>query len=611
MESTFADIAHDIRVLSLTMTTQAGSGHPTSCLSCAEILAVLFGRFFTYDPSLPQNPYNDRFILSKGHAAPALYSIYALSHWIPKEEVLSLRQKDSRLEGHPTRRLPFIDVATGSLGQGIALGMGEYIGLQDFSPMPHVCVLLGDGELAEGSVWEAFALAPTMKAETLIAIIDLNSLGQSGPSLYDHNPNLLKTRVESFGWKAQVVDGHDVQALERAFELAFTTKGPHVLIANTHKGKGVSFLEDNVSWHGKALSKEELARALEELGPERNAEITVAKPKEDGMLSDRIRQHSFALCPEYSQEVANKVGFGQAVETIVKEDKNALILDADVKNSTMTLAAFQAAPSQSIEVSIAEQTMVGIATGAQAVGKQVILSTFASFLTRAFDQLRMAALSESRFVINGSYCGSSIGKDGSSQMGLEDIAMMRSLPNVTILYPSDVYSAYALTIEAYNHPTMTYLRTTREPTPILYTQATRFPIGGSHLHSPTDSDVVTIIAAGVTLFEALEAQRSLRDQGISVRVIDLYSIRPLDERTLVSSLAQTSGNVVVVEDHYQEGGIGEALFSFCAANSIAIKARHLAVTGICHSATFREELEINGIDANAIENATKQLLGRA
>lgn len=599
-------VATQIRRLSLQMTTKAGSGHATSSLSCAEIMAVLFSAVLHYDPSLPANIYNDRFILSKGHAAPVLYATYALCGWIPMRELDTLRQKDSRLEGHPTRLLPYVDVATGSLGQGLANGLGMAWGLQDISPSPMVYVLMGDGELAEGSVWEAFASATSLGLTRVCAIIDLNGMGQSGPSLFSNNSGLLSKRIEGFGWKTHVVDGHDVQALQVVLGMVSETPGPHAVICSTIKGKGVSFLEGKEGWHGKALSEVDLAKALDELGNPPYESIRVQKPLRSSTV-DRVKVGTSSLPPSFLGLTATKKAFGMALADASAEFSDIVTLDGDVKNSTHTDLVLQRTPRQLIELSIAEGTAVGMATGLDVVGKRAVVSLFGAFLTRAFDQLRMAALSGRTFLINGSYAGVSIGKDGGSQMGLEDIAMMRTLPGCSVLYPCDAYSTYQLTRAAFNNPGMTYLRTTREATPLVYTQMTQFPIGGSHVHGPADQDKVTIVAAGITLHEALKAQGELRTQGILARVIDLYSIKPLDTQTLLQSLHITSGRLVVVEDHRPEGGIADAIRS--ALDGTALNIKHLAVRGIPHSATWQEELSLHELDASAIVRATKSLLG--
>lgn len=587
------------------MTTEAQSGHLTSALSCVDILTVLFGSILRYDPNLPQNIYNDRFILSKGHAAPALYATYAACGWLPEKELLTLRTKTSRLEGHPTKELPMIDVATGSLGQGLAVGLGMALGTTGLDPAPMVYVLMGDGELAEGSVWEALASATALNISRVCAIVDLNGMGQSGPSLYAGNLELLSRRLESFGWRTHTVDGHDTDALKVVLGLVTESPGPHAVICTTIKGKGVSFIENKEGWHGKPLTQVQMKQALDEIGNAPFSRLSVKKPMRTGTL-DRPKIPTDPLPPSFLATTATRQAFGMAVADLAIQYPDILALDGDVKNSTKLELMLQRTPRQLIELSIAESTMVGMAVGLDTVGKRPLVSTFAAFLSRCYDQLRMAGINKSTLVVNGSHAGVSIGKDGASQMGLEDIALMRNLPGCSVLYPSDAYCAYQLTRDAFNQPGITYLRTTRETTPILYSQTTKFPVGGCHLHGPSDQDKATIIAAGITLFEALKAQSALREQGIMTRVIDLYSVRPLDRDTVLNSVKQTSGRLVIVEDHHPEGGLGEAVLS--ALVNLPTNVVHLAVKGVPHSATTEEQLALHGIDAAGIEQAVKQLV---
>ncbi|PWU22669.1 transketolase [Candidatus Cerribacteria bacterium 'Amazon FNV 2010 28 9'] len=602
----FSQAAIEMRRRIITMTSKAGSGHMTSSLSCVELLIVLFSQFIHYDPIFPNNIFNDRFILSKGHAAPALYALYSLAGWIHEDELESLRERGSRLEGHPTRRLPFIDVATGSLGQGLAVGIGEAIGLQRLDPQPHVFVMLGDGEMAEGSVWEAMAVGAKHDVSNIVAIVDCNRLGQSGESIIGSEIETLAKRTESFGWKTKVIDGHDLIAIDEALKGATSSPGPHMILAKTIKGKGYPLSEDKEGWHAKVLNTEELAKALEHLGAAQNIHLQVQKPQRHVPISRKpssLRVYS----PAFQNPTATKMAFGKAVESIVSQDRDCMVIDGDVKNSTMTQGAFVSYPAQAIESYIVEQTMMGMATGLDVVGKTVIVSTFAAFLTRAFDQLRMAALSSRRIIVNGSYAGVSIGKDGASQMGLEDIAMMRTLPESVVVYPSDAYSAYALLHELYSLDTLSYIRTTREPTPLLYGPLAKFPLGGSHIHGASDADQVTIIAAGITLFEALKAQQELSSQGVAIRVIDAYSIKPLDCETISLSVHQTHGRVIVVEDHRQQGGLGEAVLSGIAGDG-QVFFKHLCVHGIPGSAAPQEELQEHHIDVEAIVRAVRGMV---
>lgn len=603
--SNATSIAQAIRYLSLEMTTLAGSGHPTSCLSIAEILAVFFSDVYTFDPGSPHNLYNDRFILSKGHAAPALYAAYALSGFIPRSELSTLRKKNSRLEGHPTRELPFVDVATGSLGQGLAVGVGMAQALKDLPEAPYVYVLLGDGELAEGSNWEAFALASHYKLKKIVGIVDLNNLGQTGPSLYAQDAYKLKARATSFGWHAHIVDGHDTSALKSVFEIVKNLNGPHLVICQTIKGKGVPFLEGKPGWHGKALNQEQLAQVFETIKLQSDISIHVKKPLRFAFMP-QVNFGKTTLPPIFSKNMATKYASSLAIADAVRDHPDVVCIDADVQNSTHLDMAFTQEPNQCTQAYIAEGAMVGMATGMDVVGKRVIISTFSAFLTRAFDQLRMTAISRRSLVIHGSYAGVSVGRDGASQMGLEDIAMMRTLPGMIVVIASDAYSAYSLTRNCIRQKSLAYIRTAREPTSVLYTQTTLFPIGGSHLHSAGDQDVVTIVSAGITVYEALLAQQNLKIQGILVRVVDLYSIKPLDVVTLKMCAKQTKGKFVVVEDHRLEGGVGEAVRN--ALNGEKIDLRHLGVVGIPHSQSPQEALHMHQIDALAIETAVKELL---
>lgn len=518
---------------------------------------------------------------------------------------MTLRTKTSRLEGHPTKELPFIDAATGSLGQGLAMGLGMALGTAELDPAPMVFVLMGDAELSEGSVWEALGSATQLNINNVCAIIDFNSMGQSGPSLYAGNLELLTRRLESFGWRTHTVDGHDTKALSVVLGLTIETEGPHAVICTTTKGKGVSIIENKEGWHGKVLSQTQMKQALDELGDPSFTKLNVKKPMRTGIVTkDKIPTDS--LPPSFLATTATRQAFGMAMTDLAIQYPDILGLDGDVKNSTRLDLMRERTPRQLIELSIAESTMIGMASGLDSVGKRPLVSTFAAFLTRCFDQLRLSSISRSTFVVNGSHSGVSIGQDGASQMGLEDIALMRNLPGCTVLYPSDAYCAYLLTRDAFNQPGITYLRTTREPTPIIYNQTSKFPIGGSHLHGPSDQDKVTIVAAGITVFEALKAQSALREQGIMTRVIDLYSIRPIDRETLISSVKQTMGNLVIAEDHHPEGGIGEAVLSALA--NLPINVVHLAVSGVPHSATPEEQLATYGLDEHGIEQAAKQLL---
>ena len=598
-------VATHIRRLSLQMTTKSQSGYPASSLSCADILAVLFGEVLTYDPAVPQNLYNDRFILSKGHAAPALYATYALLGWIPMRELDTYGQKDSRLEGHTTRSLPYIDVATGSLGLGIANGLGMSVGLTGLDPVPMTYVLVGDGELSQGSVWEALALATNLGITRICVIVDVNGLGQSGSSLFAGNTPTLSRRFESFGWKTHVADGHDLQSLSVVLGMVTETDGPHVVLCSTTKGKGVSFMEGKEDWHSRVLSPTELTQALEELGNPARAAFAVKKPLRT-LLHDPTPVQQTTIQSTFLGLTSTKKAFSEALAQVCMQSPDLLVLDADTKNSTAIDIVQVKTPRQFLELSISQGSMVGIATGLNVVGKKAVVSTYAAYLSRSFDQLRMNSLSQRSVLVHGSHAGVSSGADGASAMGLQDISMMRGLQDSIVLSPSDAYSAFWLTKLALNQLGTVYIRTTPQDVSLLYSQTTQFPLGGSHVHAPSDQDKVTIITAGITLFEALAAQNELRAQGILVRVIDLYSIKPIDVATLGQAAQITKGNIVVVEDHHPEGGIGDAVRT--ALDGLPIRLKHLAVRGIPHSAQPQEELSIHHIDAASIVNAVKEIM---
>ena len=603
--------AATLRIESVRATTEAGSGHPSSCCSAADIVAALFFAVMRYDPKNPRHPNRDRFILSKGHAAPLLYAAWAEAGLFEKADLLKLRTLGSDLEGHPTPRLPFVDVATGSLGQGLPAGVGMALNAKRLDRSGYrTYVLMGDGESVEGSVWEAAEVARHEGLDNLCAIVDVNRLGQSGPTMLQHDMDGYRARWAGFGWHAIVVDGHDPAALLASFdEAARTTGRPTVLLARTLKGKGISFVEDRPDWHGKALKKgEELDKALAELS-KGLTENAIAPQISRPTGPDAAPPAATPMAPpayKPTDAVATREAFGAALAAL--GDANPLVvgLDADVKNSTFTELFGKRFPDRFFQNFIAEQNMVGAAVGLAACGRIPFAATFACFLTRAYDFIRMAAISHANVKLMGSHAGVSIGEDGPSQMGLEDLAMMAAQPGMVVLYPSDAVSAYKLVEAAAVHRGPVYIRTGRPKAPILYGNDEQFTIGGSRVLRQSASDQLTIVAAGVTLFEALKAYDTLKAAGIPVRVIDLYSIVPIDRATLVDSARATQGRILTVEDHYAHGGLGSAVLA--ALGSEGVRVHMLAVREIPHSGKPDELLDRFGIGARAIVETAKRLL---
>jgi transketolase len=725
------ELAKLIRSHILISTTEAGSGHPSSSLSATDIMAVLFfGRrspgalaegeaFFYADLENPANPNNDRLIFSKGHASPLFYSLYAVAgqssfaeatadesaqghkseliRAFNPEELLSLRKFGSRFEGHPTLEFPYTEVPTGSLGQGLSVGVGMALNAKAEKLSYNTFVLLGDSEVAEGSIWEAMDSAAHYKLNNLIAILDCNRLGQRGETMFGHRTEVYEAKAKAFGWETVVIDGHDMEEVEQALYWATTinfksqiannkqiqnpkfqnpsAEKPRMIIAKTLKGKGVSFIEDKDGWHGKALSKDELAKALVEIGavdktligevlkPETpttpSASQTPLLEKEGNVssaakasyfaeatkdkLEDKPQEHQQARgashpdkgeypaergegvgvlnFTDYStdKKVATRKAFGNALINIAEMFPNMVVLDAEVSNSTFTEFFKKKYPERFYEMYIAEQNMVGVATGLDKRGKLVFASTFAAFYARAFDQVRMSQYAMSNIKFVQSHAGVSIGEDGASQMALEDLAMFRTIQGISILYPSDAVSAEKITYEAAKHKGSVYIRNTRMEATIIYSPKEEFPIGGSKTLKTSDTDVATVIGAGVTLHEALKAYKELQKENINIRVIDLYSIKPLDIETLKKAAAETK-NIIVVEDHYLEGGIYEAVASALFNPSPLLRAlptaieentqhpnrlRSLAVKKMPRSGKPEELLAYEEIDKDAIVRAVK------
>lgn len=590
------DIARRLRRLAIEMTTAAGSGHPTSCLSCADIMAALFFREMRWDPSDPAARNVDRFILSKGHAAPILWAALSEAHAI-SEDLMSLRRIDSTLEGHPTPSNPWIKVATGSLGQGLPAANGIALASRLDGIDARVYCLMGDGECSEGSVWEAAQFASLNQLTNLVAIVDVNGLGQSDPAPYRQDTSVFARRFAAFGWRTVEIDGHDMAAIFDSLHQA-ANGGPVAIIARTEKGKGVSFLEGASGWHGKALDREQMKKALAELG-EVDATVPV-QARRIGQSRTRLSAQPLTVKPDYrrGELVATRQAFGRALEKLGEIGSEIVALDGDVKNSTGTEAFAKRYPDRFFEGYIAEQNMVGTALGLAACGKIPFAATFACFLSRAYDFIRMAQYSRPpHLILCGSHAGVSIGEDGPSQMGLEDIAMFRALITSTVLHPCDAVSAERLTAAAARAPGIVYIRTTRPKTAVIYDNDEEFPIGGSKTLRASPGDRAAIIAAGVTLHEALAAHENLSRKGVATRVIDAYSIKPIDEKTIVRAARET-GNLLVVEDHAIDGGLGDAVAA--AAGSIAPVLR-LGIYELPRSGTEKELLDRHGISRHSIE----------
>jgi len=611
--STLKNLATQLRIDSVRSTSEAGSGHPTSCLSAAEIVATLFFSEMHYEPKNPRNPDNDRFVLSKGHAAPILYSAWAEAGLFPREELLKLRRIDSDLEGHPTPRLSFVDVATGSLGQGVCAAIGTALNARRIGSEYRTYVLLGDGEMAEGSVWEAGDIAVYHKLDNLCGIIDVNALGQSQHTQFGHNMEEIAARWRAFEWHTIVVDGHDIPALLKAYDEARATKGrPTMILAKTLKGKGLAAIEGKDGWHGKALKKgEETDKAVAELQKQMvdgASQAAIPGPRSKTQ-PEAAPDYSKIPAPAYKKgdSVATREAWGVALAAVGAVDPRIVALDADVKNSTFS-DKFEKIPNgkeRFFENFIAEQVMVGAAMGLAARGAIPFPSTFACFLTRAADFIRMGAISFANVKFAGSHAGVSIGEDGPSQMALEDLSMMRATHGCAVLYPCDAVSTERLVVEMAKHKGMAYMRTSRPKTPVIYGPDESFPIGGSKVIRQSNSDVAAVIGAGVTLFEALKAHDQLKSEGINIRVIDAYSLEPIDVKTMIEAGKATGGVLITVEDHYPSGGIGDAVSEAVASGGFTVT--RLAVREIPRSGQPDELIDRYGISARRIVETVKQI----
>jgi transketolase len=609
-----AELGQQLRVDAVRAAAAAGSGHPTSSMSAADLMAVLLGRHLRYDFDAPSLAANDRLIFSKGHASPLLYAFYRAAGAVPDEELLTFRTAGSRLEGHPTPRLPWVDVATGSLGQGLPIGVGIALAGRRLDRLPYrVWVVCGDSELAEGSMWEAFEHAGYEHLDNLVAIIDVNRLGQRGPTRHEWDTAAYAQRIAAFRWHTIEIDGHDIAAIDRAYAEALATSGrPTAIIARTLKGKGVSAIENVEGFHGKPLP--DPREAVAELGGERDIVVQVPHPIPEAAAGPRDRGDGPVELPRYAvgESVATRTSFGHALAALGTARGDIVALDGEVSDSTRSEFFAKEHPDRFFECYIAEQQMVAAAVGMQARGWTPYASTFAAFFTRAYDFLRMATVSRADLNLVGSHAGVAIGPDGPSQMGLEDIAAFRALHGSVVLYPCDANQCGHLVAAMADQRGVRYLRTTRGDTPVIYGPGERFPVGGSKLPRATDDDKVTLIAAGVTVHEAIAAADRLAKDGISARVIDLYSIKPVDTSTLRAAAALT-GRFVTVEDHRPEGGLGDAVLeAFTGGGPLnggpLPRMTRLAVRGMPASANPAEQLRAAGIDAAAIEAAARDLL---
>jgi len=606
----YRDLARQLRVDSIRCSTAAGSGHPTSSLSAADLIAVLLAGHLRYDFGQPKNPANDHLIFSKGHASPLVYAMFKAAGAINDDELLTFRKFGSRLQGHPTPVLPWVDVATGSLGQGLPIGVGVALAGKRVLEAPyHVWVLVGDSETAEGSIWEAFDRAGHEELANLTTIVDVNRLGQRGPTELEWDMGAYAARVRAFGIDPIVIDGHDLAEIDDALTRARSATRPTAVLARTVKGKGVSFLENKEGWHGKALDPEQAKQAIAELGEARSRTFSVQKPEPWDHPSMQ-RTGSLAL-KTYTEAVATRKAYGEALAALGAARKDVVVLDAEVSNSTHAEDFKKTAPERFFEMYIAEQQMVAAAVGMQVVHLVPFASTFAAFFTRAYDFIRMAAISRAQIRLVGSHAGVSIGEDGPSQMGLEDLAMMRAVHGSTVLYPSDGNQTAKLVAQMADREGITYMRTTREKTALIYDKGESFPIGGSKVvRGGSNKDRAAIIAAGITLHEALKAVDVLAHEDIPVRVIDLYTVKPIDAQTLVDAARATGGRIVVVEDHWVEGGIGDAVLAALADKGFRdLHYRHLAVRKMPGSGKPAEMLDDAGISTVHIVRAVKALLG--
>lgn len=604
------DVATQLRVDSVRATTAAGSGHPTSCASAADLVAAIFFDVMRFDPQAPRDPACDRFVLSKGHAAPLLYAAWAAAGALDRKDLVQLRQIDSDLEGHPTPRLPFVDVATGSLGQGLGVAVGLAVGARMLGTDARVFVLLGDGEMAEGSVWEAAQMASHEKVENLVAIVDVNALGQSGPTMLGHDLKTYQRRLAAFGWRVNVIDGHDMKQVTAALRRATRGRGaPTAIVARTVKGKGLGDgVEGKEGWHGKPLPPDVAERVIASLESRlhRLPPPPIRRPRRRVGKTLLPAPQSIAGKPP-TGEIATRQAYGEALVRLGESDARVRALDGDVKNSTFAEKFKERFPDRFVEGWIAEQNMVSVAAGLGAQGLIPFVSSFACFLERAADQIRMAGISRANVKLCGSHAGISIGEDGPSQMALEDLSMFRAVPEALVFYPSDGVATDAAVQLAAARKGLVYIRTTRGKTAGLYREDEAFAVGTLKTLRRSERDRLAIVAAGITLHEALAAYDEMAKQGTAVRVIDLFCVKPLDAAALLEAARACDNRILTVEDHYPEGGLGDAVMEAVGTANVAV--HRLAVREIPRSGPPKQLLERFGIGRGAILTKVREILG--
>jgi transketolase len=613
------ELAQQLRVDSIRGTTTAGSGHPTSSMSGADLMAVLLASYLKYDFQHPENPNNDHLIFSKGHAAPLLYAMYKAAGAISDDELMTLRKEGSRIEGHPVPVLPWVDVATGSLGQGLPIGVGIGLAGKYLDKLPYrIWVLLGDSEMAEGAIWEALELGGYYKLNNLIGILDMNRLGQRGQTMLGWDAPVYAARAQAFGWHTIAIDGHDPEQIARAYDEAMAQENqPTLIVAQTVKGKGFAEIENKDGWHGKALLPDMAERAIAALGGVRGIHVNVTAPQDLQPAPKSPTKPWQAPTYQPGTSAATRQAYGDALRALGAARSDIVAVDGEVSNSTFAEVFAKAFPDRFFEQFIAEEQMVASAVGLSVRGYVPFASTFAAFFARAYDFIRMAAISRANIKLCGSHAGVSIGEDGPSQMGLEDLAALRAVYGSTVLYPCDPNQTAELVRLMADAPGIVYLRTTREKTPVIYQPGEGFPIGGSRVVRQSPSDQVTVVAAGITLHKALKAYDQLKGAGIAIRVIDAYSVKPIDGATLREAARATNGQLVVVEDHWFEGGLGDAVLGAFAgteatpAGDTLPKVTKLAVQIMPGSATPEQQIELAGISASHIVKTVKEILGKA
>jgi transketolase len=604
-------LAQQLRVDSIRSSSGAGSGHPTSSMSAADLLAVLMSRYLRYDFDDPENPNNDHLIFSKGHASPLLYSVYKAAGAISDDELMTFREFGSRLQGHPTPQIPWVDVATGSLGQGLPIGVGVALTGKYLDKLPYcIWVLCGDSEMAEGSMWEAFQHAAFYKLDNLTAILDMNRLGQTRETMDGWHGDHYAARAEAFGWNAIQIDGHNPEEIDKAYAEALDQADqPTLIIAKTKKGRGVSFLEDVDGMHGKPVPEDEVQAALDELGDVDDILVDVRKPDpgQGENFTPGLTGELDLPTWEVGDEEATRGAYGAALKALGGSREDVVALDGEVSNSTKSEEFAQEYPDRYFEMFIAEQQMVSAAVGMSVRHRVPFASSFAAFLSRAYDFIRMAAISRANIRLSGSHAGVSIGEDGPSQMALEDLAMMRAVHGSTVLQPCDANQTAKLVAEMADKDGIVFLRTLRPKTPVIYDAAEDFAIGGSKTVRSSDDDAVTVVASGITVHEAIKAADELQESGVAVRIIDAYSVKPIDGDSIRAAARATDGRVVAVEDHWPEGGLGEAVLSALSEESDTLHFEHLAVEIMPGSGSSAELLDAAGISANHIVDAVRKL----